>query len=238
MRHENMGGLDARILGGDDGRGGGDGPVVVLLHGFGAPGDDLVVLGQVLDVPANVRFVFPEAPLVLPDFFGHSRAWWMLDTERLERELAAGKPSDRSAEVPEGLAEARDKLCAFLDELPSHLGGACDQVILGGFSQGSVLACDIACTTTRPLTALVLMSSTLISAATWLPGMPRRAGMPIFQSHGWRDHLLSFGAAERLRDHLRDAGLDVAWHEFDGGHEIPPEVLAELSAFLRNVTRK
>src|SRR5438552_18316161 len=80
MRSENLGGLDAVITGGSDGNGGGDGPVIVLLHGFGAPGDDLVPLAEVFahGLP-GVRWVFPAAPLELPMGFGDARAWWMID---------------------------------------------------------------------------------------------------------------------------------------------------------------
>jgi phospholipase/carboxylesterase len=48
MREDLLGGLKVRLVGGSDGRGGGDGPVVLLLHGFGAPGDDLVPLADVI----------------------------------------------------------------------------------------------------------------------------------------------------------------------------------------------
>ena len=44
MRVETYGGLDVYVAGGPDREGGGNGPVVILLHGFGAPGDDLVSL--------------------------------------------------------------------------------------------------------------------------------------------------------------------------------------------------
>ena len=63
MRDETFGGLRVRLTGGPDRQGGGDGPLVVLMHGFGAPGNDLVPLARVLDVPREVRFAFPEAPL-------------------------------------------------------------------------------------------------------------------------------------------------------------------------------
>ena len=66
MRQEKLGGLIVRMTGGTDGRGGGNGPAVVLLHGYGAPGDDLVVLSDYLDAPAGTRFLFPEAPLPMP----------------------------------------------------------------------------------------------------------------------------------------------------------------------------
>ena len=80
--------------GGDDDRGGGDGPAVVLCHGFGAPGDDLVPLAEVLSAPPRTRFFFPEAPLALPAPYGDARAWWMLDLLRLEASFAAGRGID------------------------------------------------------------------------------------------------------------------------------------------------
>ena len=61
MRVDKLGGLTVRLTGGVDGKGGGAGPLVVLLHGFGAPGDDLVALSEYLDAPAGTRFLFPEA---------------------------------------------------------------------------------------------------------------------------------------------------------------------------------
>jgi phospholipase/carboxylesterase len=233
MRSLRLAELDVRITGGSDGGGGGDGPVVVLLHGFGAPGDDLVPLGELIEAPAGTRFVFPEAPLALPNpFIGMARAWWMLDLDRLEHDLARGRARDRSDEEPEGLAPAREQLCRLLDDLEQTLGASGDRVVLGGFSQGSMLACDTALRTDRPLAGLVLLSTTLLAQHVWVPAMRGRAGVPVFQSHGRSDHLLPFSAAERLRDHLRDAGLLVTWQGFDGGHEIPAAVLAELGSFL------
>src|SRR3954462_9332160 len=78
---------------------------VVLLHGFGAPGTDLVPLANAIASPGSApRFVFPEAPLELDRF---SRAWWLLDLEALEAELARGQPRDRRTEIPDGLPSAR-----------------------------------------------------------------------------------------------------------------------------------
>ena len=51
----------------------GEGPAVLLCHGFGAPGDDLAALARVVDAGPGVRWFFPEAPLAL-DWGG--RAWW------------------------------------------------------------------------------------------------------------------------------------------------------------------
>lgn len=235
MRRERYGELSVYVGGGSDGAGGGDGPLVVLLHGFGAPGDDLVPLSRYLGAPAGTRFVFPAAPLEMPGLFGDSRAWWMLDLEELDRALSSGEPRDLSGGEPEGMGAARDQLIAMLDDAQAALGAGPARTVLGGFSQGSMLSCDVVLRTDRAFAGLILLSSTLVCEAIWAPRMAARAGLPVFQSHGTDDALLPFGAAVRLRDQLRAAGLDVEWHEFAGGHEIPPRVLAGVGAFLGRV---
>ena len=233
MKVEQLGGLKVRLTGGTDGRGGGAGPVVVLLHGWGAPGDDLVPLWSEIDAPPGARFVFPEAPLPLQMGIGDSRAWWMLDIERRQREIAAGRARDLSREVPKGLAEARAKVSALLDELERRLGAT--QIVLGGFSQGAMLACDVALHSGKPLAGLVMLSGTLLAADEWTPLMPKRKGLKVFQSHGSVDPLLPSFMAEQLRDLLAQAGLSVEWIGFRGGHEIPGIVLDKLGGFLRSV---
>ena len=109
MRQELVGGLKMRLTGGIDGQGGGDGPAVILLHGFGAPGDDLVPLAEVLTVPKGTRFLFPEGPLSLSFGYGDARAWWLIDMARLEADRAAGRVRDLSGEVPRGLPPADRK---------------------------------------------------------------------------------------------------------------------------------
>jgi phospholipase/carboxylesterase len=231
MPVETFGDLQATLAGGTDGKGGGDGPLVVLLHGFGAPGDDLVPLARVIPAPPGARFVFPRAPLSMPGFFGDARAWWMLDLEQLERDLAAGLPRDRMGEEPEGLPAARAHMAKFLADVDARLGSSMP-MILGGFSQGAMLALDTALHVERELAGVVLLSSTFLAADVWGPRMSVRAGLPVFQSHGRVDPLLPFAIAEKLRGALTEAGLPVTWVPFDGGHEIPPQAIAALGEFF------
>ncbi|HSC57859.1 MAG TPA: hypothetical protein VLC51_11690, partial [Nitrospira sp.] len=118
MRLEKVGGLSVRLTGGTDGRGGGRGPAVILLHGFGAPAGDLVVLADVVKSAAGTRWIFPEGPLPLNMGVGDSRAWWMIDMARFQADRAAGRVRDLSMEVPRGLAQAREALDKFLTVLP------------------------------------------------------------------------------------------------------------------------
>jgi phospholipase/carboxylesterase len=214
----------------------GDGPITcVLLHGFGAPGDDLVALAQYIPLPApaaRVRFVFPEAPIELGGLYGDSRAWWRLDLARLEQDLRTNAVRDRRGEVPEGLTEARTHVTNLLDALKARYSLDDSKLVLGGFSQGAMLSLDVALHRSTPPAALILMSGTLINEAEWRPLYSKLAGVPVLQSHGRADSLLPFMVAEILRDDLTAAGAKVQFIPFNAGHEIPPPVLSEAGKLL------
>jgi phospholipase/carboxylesterase len=232
MQEGHMGGLKIRLVGGSDGHGGGDGPLVMLLHGFGAPGDDLVPLAEAIDVPAGTRWLFPEAPLSLNMGFGDSRAWWIIDFARIQEDRAAGRIRDLSVEIPQGVALARERMVTFLQDLPRQLPIDYKKTIIGGFSQGAMLTCDAMLHTEHPFAGLVQLSGNLLAKEVWTPLMSKRKGLPVFQSHGMQDDILPHIGAERLRDALTQAGLAVEWHSFHGGHEIPYAVLGRLGPFI------
>jgi phospholipase/carboxylesterase len=205
---------------------------IVLLHGFGAGGDDLVPLGGMLASAAGpaARFVFPAAPIALGGMYGAGRAWWPLDLAKLEAELRAGTVRDRRSEVPDGLAAARAAMIELLDALAPR-----GKLVLGGFSQGAMLALDVALRRDPPPGGLILLSGTMIAEAEWSPRMSKLAGVPIAMSHGRRDPLLPFAIADELRGKLVAAGAAVDWHPFVGGHEIPPPVLAAVGRWLTSL---
>jgi phospholipase/carboxylesterase len=238
MRETSVGGLKTRIAGGTDGKGAGRGPVVILLHGFGAPGADLVPLADVLDVPAGMRFIFPEGPLWLSFGPSDARAWWIIDMARIQADRAAGRTRDISMEVPKGLSLARVQTLEFLKDLPRHLPIEFARTVIGGFSQGAMLTCDAVLQTDYPFAGLMQLSGNLLAQPVWGPLMPKRRGLPVFQSHGMQDEILPFAGAERLRDLLTKSGLPVQWHSFHGGHEIPDSVLRAVKTFFNRVLPK
>jgi phospholipase/carboxylesterase len=220
-------GLTTRIVGNPDAK-----RTVVFLHGFGAPGDDLVPLAEMIQ--ADARYFLPAAPRERGGAGspgGDSRAWWLLDLVALEAELRAGTPRDRRAEVPEGLPAERTQMLRFLDQLEARYGATADELVLGGFSQGAMLALDVGLHRPR-VPRLLLMSGTLVAESDWQPHWSKLAGASILQSHGRADMLLPFSVAETLRDRMRSAGATVEWHGFVGGHEIPAVVLAAAGPFI------
>jgi phospholipase/carboxylesterase len=212
---------------------------VLLCHGFGAPGDDLVPLAAELcalrpELQGRVRFVFPEAPLSLGAYgWAASRAWWLIDVERLAGAVATPEGlRTLSREVPEGLDPARKQLRAAVESLTARSELPLGRVVLGGFSQGSMIATDLALRLEEAPAGLILFSGTLLCGEEWERRAPRRSGLPVFQAHGRQDPLLPFAAAEALRDLLTGAGLPVDFLPFDGGHTITTEGLEHAAALL------
>lgn len=236
MRSEKLGSLQCKIVGGTDGNGGGDGPVVVLLHGYGAPGEDLVPLWRVIDAPKGTRWVFPAAPIALTGYglMSDSRAWWDIDLPKLMAERMAGKSDSLAKLVPDGLHEAREKVVATLEAVRTTLGVSNEKLILGGFSQGAMLSCDTVLRSRIPFAGLVLMSGTFVAENELRKCMsaPDAVRVPVFQSHGTHDPILPFSEAERLQKAFIEHKWSTEFHSFRGQHEIPMPVLNSLSRFI------
>ncbi|HSU41426.1 MAG TPA: hypothetical protein VLJ38_17735, partial [Polyangiaceae bacterium] len=66
----------------------------------------------------------------------------------------------------------------------------------------------------------------------WKALAPRRAGLPVLQSHGRSDPVLPYAGAEWLRDMLEGSRLSVQFIASNGGHGIPSSVLERLGPFV------
>lgn len=236
----NLGGLDCRVI--DDLPAGRQPKLIVILcHGFGAPGTDLVALGPELlglnpDLTDRVRFIFPAAPVALEELamFG-GRAWWPLDVARVTAALEADEIRDLSNDLPDEMPEARRMLTRLVEDVMEQTGLPTSRLVLGGFSQGAMLSTDVSLRLPEPPAALCLFSGTLLCEADWRDLAGGNGSFPVLQSHGRQDPLLPFRMAERLRDLLADAGLEVDFLPFDGVHTIPYEALHRFAALLERL---
>lgn len=240
LRRETLGGLTCRIIS-QLPEGMPPKLVVVLCHGFGAPGHDLVpIADELFDLnPAlaeSVEVIFPAAPLSLDELgMPGGRAWWHIDMNELIGAIEHGNLRILRDRRPEGIDEARNLLLGMLDDVRQKTGLPCSRFVLGGFSQGSMLAVEAALNLTEPPGGLCLWSSTLVSEAQWRMNATRLKGIPIVQTHGRQDPILPFAAAITLRDLLTEAGADVNFIEFNGPHTI---TLPGLEALVKLIERQ
>ena len=212
---------------------------IVLCHGYGAPGTDLVPLAKELvrmkpELKSDTIFLFPEAPITLDMGLPwmESRAWWHIDIGRFERAIRSGDLRSLTEAEPDGLPHARGLLQECLHEASTELGLPMKELILGGFSQGSMLTADLALRMDEGPKALCILSGTLLNAKKWESLATAKAPMKIFQSHGREDPILPFQVSIWLRDMLLEKKHEVRFSAFDGGHGIPASVLREMGAFL------
>jgi phospholipase/carboxylesterase len=200
----------------------GDGPhpTILALHGWGANALDLLGLAPYI---CGGRFLVlcPQGPTTTPIGPGVVGYGWYPSTR--------GGPPDMSA-----IFAAREKLWAFIEAACERFAIDRGCLIILGFSQGGVMAYSLALAQPQHFAALVAMS-------TWLP--PALADnlsadetvrrLPILVQHGSRDNMIQVERARQAVASLRQGRMPLTYREYDMGHEINAQSLADLSAWLQ-----
>ena len=123
----------------------------------------------------------------------------------------------------------------MIDHLREQTGLPLSRFVLGGFSQGSMLATDVCLRLDESIGGLLVYSGTLLVEPEWRELAPRRRGLRVLQSHGTIDSLLPFEAATWLRDLFESAGADIEFLEFPGVHTIPAEAVVSSARMVADV---
>ena len=193
---------------------------VVLLHGYGSDGSDLIGLAPYFQaVLPDALFVSPNAPDACPgNPFGFQ--WFALDYD-----------SDRVANRQHGLPLARPVLVDFLNDLWAQTGLTPEQTILAGFSQGAMLALHVGLSLERPLLGIIAFSGAFVPPEGF--GAKPYAKPAVCLVHGDADGVVDPEFSADADAALRLAGYDVAYHVSPGvGHGIAPDGLAFASDFI------
>ena len=203
----------------------------VILHGYGASFNDLAPLHQFLDKEENFNWYFVDGPFNVDIGMGMmGKAWFPIDMMKLQMLIQAGKFEEVFYDhSPHGLHEVSESIISLLKSLKEKHS----EIILGGFSQGSMVSTSVAMMEPSLIEALVLMSSTVYDRERFEENADQFKDMPIFQSHGLFDPVLPFNMAQKLYEILSEKTDDISFESFEGGHEIPAGVLDKASSFLR-----
>ena len=214
--------------------GGGEKPdgTVIWLHGLGADGHDFepIVAELDLDKQADLRFVFPHAPVRPVTINGGipMRAWY--DVMSLDR----SGPQDEA-----GIRDSAETLRRLI-EREHDRGVDYDRIVVAGFSQGGAIAMHTAMRFPEKLAGLMALS-------TWMPleatidgevmqspeSQPR--DLLILMVHGSFDPMLPIAAGQHARDIMQKAGFHVQWHEYPMAHAVCAEEIAEIRRWLLSI---
>jgi len=197
--------------------------LVVLLHGVGANGNDLLYLARAWrKILPNAEFIAPNAPF--PHVYGpEARQWFSLEDRAPEKLLA-------------GLREAGAILDRFFDELLAsrELGDA--RLALAGFSQGAATALYAGLRRQTQIAGIVAFSGALPSGEGWRSDILSKP--PILLIHGEADDVVAFQSMANAKATLEAAGVFVTAMARPGlGHAIDDVGIASGGDFLRDVLK-
>lgn len=193
--------------------------VVVLLHGVGADGADLMdLVPYVAPALPDAAFLAPDAPFAY-DMAPFGRQWFSL--------------ADRSGPaLLAGLRETAPPLDAYLDQQLARFGLTDADLALVGFSQGTMMALHVALRRARPVAALVGFSGALVGAETLAGELVSRPRTLLL--HGDADEVVNPACLEQAERGLTAHGVPVLAEMCpEVGHSIDGHGLGLAVAFLR-----
>jgi phospholipase/carboxylesterase len=192
---------------------------VIALHGWGASAHDLLGLSPVLHRGEAV-VLCPQGPVEIqlgPGMVGYG--WFPIRTDG---------PQD-----PAEFRKGRDLLAAWIDAAVARYPVDRRKTVLMGFSQGGVMAYDLALRDPERFAGLVALSSWLPEPlAASIERRPEHERLPALVVHGTRDDLIPVDRARESLDRLRALAVPATYREHEMAHELRPEALRDLVTWL------
>lgn len=195
--------------------------LVILLHGYGSNGEDLIGLAPYWkqDLPDTV-FVSPDAPN--PCEIGFGFQWFSLHDWAPMALLS-------------GAEHVTSFLNKFIDEQMAKYNLSASKVALVGFSQGTMMSLYAGPRRKEQLAGIVGFSGGLIGGES-LIGQTSITRPPVYLAHGEMDTMVPVAAFFHAKETLRQAGFDVSGHTTPGmAHTIDEQGIHEAGMFLKKV---
>ena len=201
--------------------------LVVLLHGVGSNGQDLIGLAPhwAGDLPDAV-FVSPDAPFVcdmVPEGYPNSYQWFLLQ----DRDPHA---------MLQGVETVAPIVESFLDDVMKKYDVAPSSVALVGFSQGTMTSLYVAPRLPYKIAGVLGYSGALIGAEGFKEDPEEYHRMPIRLIHGEADDVVPIEAYELAKAQLLDTGFEVSGHSTpDLTHGIDEAGIESARAFFKEI---
>ncbi|MFP6835128.1 MAG: carboxylesterase [Pseudomonadales bacterium] len=197
---------------------------IIWLHGLGADAHDFEPIVPQLGLNQPLRFVFPNAPIrpVSINAGMEMRAWYDLDP---------GAPLSGDQEI----SESAESICRLV-ERERERGIPSDRITLAGFSQGGVIALQVGLGFDERLAGIMALSTYVHDHERLVDRVSfANIDVPIFMAHGISDPMIPITRAITSREALLTLNYSVQWHEYGMGHQVCPEEINDISAWLNSI---
>lgn len=201
---------------------------VIMLHGLGANGHDFAGLVPEFNLLGcrAIRFVFPHAPAIpVTVNAGYVMpAWYDISgSDLVSKQDVSGIQQSELAIVALVANEIKRGI------QPQH-------IVLAGFSQGAAMALHTGLRLPYAIGGVVALSGYMPLADRFaIERAQANAATPVFIAHGQHDPVVVPRRGEETRDLLLGLGYRVEWHSYDTEHNVTPEEVDDMGAFLRAV---
>lgn len=204
-------------------------PLLVLIHGYGSNEEDLMGLAPYLD--RRFQIVSVRAPLQL----GPGRySWFSLDV------TSTGLTVDHEEAI-----SSHRRLTALIPRLQEQYGTDPSATFLMGFSQGATMAVAAGLVDPPAAGGSPASAGVVSLSGVCVPELIPKSeevealrGKPFFMTHGRADGVVPIEAGRAFHRRLQPLSLDLVYREYDMGHEINQECLADLAAWLQGKIEK
>lgn len=192
--------------------------LVIFLHGYGSNGEDLISLTEhFYKALPDTAFVGPHAPFAC-GMNPAGREWFPITSLSYEERRV-------------GTMENHHHLDAFIDAQKQHYNIKDQDIVLIGFSQGTMMALYVAPRRAKPLAAVIGFSGALTCSETLKD--ETKSHPPILLIHGDKDEVVPFEELAKAQKDLENNGINVTTHTSKGmGHSIAPDGIKLASEFL------
>ncbi len=193
--------------------------LLVLMHGVGSNEQDLFSLAP--HVPGGYHVLSLRAPYPMAP---GANAWF---------NFSIGPEGLRSYDEAQEVA-SRAQVAQTVAQAASQLGVPAARVVVGGFSQGGIMALSLLLTRPDLMGAAMVWHGRMLSAAL-VPKAPGTAlaGRALWISHGSQDDVIPLSHAHEMRDALRGLPFNRTYRDYPCTHTLHPQELTESMAWLQ-----
>ena len=158
--------------------------------------------------------------------------FWATDgfPKEAERQAEAFR-GDYFRRLPEIDSDELQDSARSIEHLRNTLGIPHASLVIGGFSQGTIISVEFLLQTSQSCAGALLLSGSLMAQQRWQNAVAD-VSTPFLQTHGLNDDTLPFSGAKALYELLIDKGFRGTFAHFDGGHTIPQRQMDQAAELL------